>query len=151
IQARIGWISPGALNYASLRLDVPAAEAHGVASFYEMFSLEPQPAVTLHVCDDIACLTRGAAALCDELERTLGPAGKPCAGGKASWQRSPCLGLCERSPAVLITAAGETPHERVIAPVTAESVATAAADAANGRFPEEIDALSAKLSVPQVG
>ena len=30
IQARIGWISPGALNYASARLDIAPAEVHGV-------------------------------------------------------------------------------------------------------------------------
>ena len=81
IQKRIGWISPGALNYASLRLGVPPAEAHGVASFYEMFSLAPRPPVVAHVCDDIACITRGAGPLCAELEHKLGPAGKLCAGG----------------------------------------------------------------------
>ena len=101
IQEHIGWISPGALNYASMRLGVPPAEAHGVASFYEMFSLAPRPPVTLRVCDDIACMTRGAGALCTEIERKLGPAGKSCAGGKAIWQRSACLGLCERAPAAL--------------------------------------------------
>ena len=46
IQERIGWISPGALNYASLQLGVPPAETHGVASFYEMFSLAPRPTVS---------------------------------------------------------------------------------------------------------
>ena len=54
IQERIGWISPGALNYAALRLDVAPAEVHGVASFYAMFSLRPRPPVVAHVCDDIA-------------------------------------------------------------------------------------------------
>src|SRR5256885_11256203 len=39
IHSRIGWISPGALNYAALRLGLPPAEVHGVASFYGMFSL----------------------------------------------------------------------------------------------------------------
>jgi len=62
VQNRIGWISPGALNYISVRLDVAPAEVHGVASFYGMFSLSPRPAVVAHVCDDIGCLARGAAA-----------------------------------------------------------------------------------------
>ena len=88
IQERLGWISPGALNYASSRLGVPPAEAHGVASFYEMFSLTPKPPVVAHVCDDLACMTRGADVLCGELERTLGPAGSPCLGGTVIWQRS---------------------------------------------------------------
>jgi len=151
IQERIGWISPGALNYASLRLGVPPAEAHGVASFYEMFSLTPRPAVVAHVCDDIACMTRGAEALCVRLEKKLGPAGKPCAGGKAIWQRSSCLGFCERAPAALITAAGKTPYERVLAPATAEIVSSVMTDAASGKLSGAIDTLNSKVSVPQAG
>ena len=60
IQDRAGWISPGALNYAAFKLDVAPAEVHGVASFYGMFSLVERPAVVAHICDDIACLARGA-------------------------------------------------------------------------------------------
>ena len=151
IQARIGWISPGALNYASLRLDVPPAETHGVASFYGMFSLSPRPPVTAHVCDDIACMTRGADTLCAELGKRLGPAGSPCADGEATWQRSACLGLCERAPATLISAAGKTPRERVVAPATAESVFSIVQDASRGKLSAEPDSLNVKLSVPQAG
>ena len=103
IQNRIGWISPGALNYVAVRLDVAPAEVHGVASFYGMFSLQPRPPVVAHVCDDIACVTRGSEKLCAELEGTLGPAASPCSGGHAIWLRSQCLGLCERAPAALIS------------------------------------------------
>jgi len=151
IQERIGWISPGALNYASLRLGVPPAEAHGVASFYEMFSLTPRPPVVAHVCDDMACMTRGAGQLCAELEHKLGPAGKPCSGGKAMWQHTSCLGLCERAPAALITAAGKTPHERVLAPASFVSVSSAITDATSGKLSGPIDTLNPKVSVPQVG
>jgi NADH-quinone oxidoreductase subunit F len=70
VQDRFGWISPEALNYICQRLDIPPAEAYGVATFYALFSLSPQPPVVAHVCDDIACLTKGAGALCTELERT---------------------------------------------------------------------------------
>jgi NADH-quinone oxidoreductase subunit F len=151
IQARVGWISPGALNYASVRLEVPPAESHGVASFYGMFSLSARPAVMAHVCDDIACMTRGAGALCAELEQKLGHAGSPCADGKATWQRSACLGLCERAPAALISAAGKNPRERVIAPATAESIFSVVQDACRGKLPPEPDASNVKLSVPQAG
>jgi NADH-quinone oxidoreductase subunit F len=151
IQERLGWISPGALNYASLQLGVPPAEAHGVASFYEMFSLTRKPAVVAHVCDDIACVTRGAGALCGELERTLGPAGSPCLGGNAIWRRTSCLGLCERAPAALLTAAGEKPRERVIAPAKAESISSVVADAVSAKLSDEIDTLNLKVSVPQAG
>ena len=41
-----GWITRGALDHICRRLDVPPAEAYGVASFYMMLSLEPRPAVS---------------------------------------------------------------------------------------------------------
>ena len=107
VQNRIGSISPGALNYVALRLNVAPAEIYGVASFYGMFSLQPRPPVVAHVCDDIACVTRGSDKVCAELEGKLGPAGSPCSDGRAIWLRSQCLGLCERAPAVLISSAGD--------------------------------------------
>src|ERR1700737_750291 len=90
---RIGWISEGGLNYICQRLDVPPAEAYGVASFYALFWLTPRPRRVVHVCEDLACMTRGSAALIAALEGQSGPDGAAC------WQRSPCLGLCERAPA----------------------------------------------------
>lgn len=151
IQARIGWISAGAINYVSQRLDVAPAEVFGVASFYGMFSLDPQPPAVAHVCDDIACLARGAEETCAKLESRLGPAGKPCLGGRATWHRSPCLGLCERGPAALVSSAGQTPRERVIAPARPEAVESSLREAAEGKFPAEPDVLDTKVSVPQAG
>ena len=149
IQKRVGWISPGALNYVASRLDVAPAEVYGVASFYGMFSLQPHPPVVAHVCDDIACITRGADKLCAELESTLGAAGSSCTGGRAIWLRSQCLGLCERAPAVLVTSAGETPKERVLAPASAIAVETLVNDAVQYRLPDQPDVLDVQVSAPQ--
>src|SRR5205823_1110417 len=43
-QRRAGWVTPGALGYTSRRLDVPPAEAYGVATFYALLALEERPA-----------------------------------------------------------------------------------------------------------
>ena len=145
IQERIGWISPGAVNYAAVRLDIAPAEVHSVASFYGMFSLVPRARVVAHVCDDIACLTRGAGALCEELEKKFGPA------AEATLQRSPCLGLCERAPAALVTAAGEHPRERTLAPANAGALLALVQDAVRGDLPDEPDRLNIQASVPQAG
>ena len=91
-QRRVGWVSEGALGYASRRLDVPPAEAYGVASFYALISLEERPAEVLHVCTDLSCQLAGAEV----------PPGA---------HASPCLGLCERAPASLRTIAGPEPRE----------------------------------------
>ena len=83
IQDRIGWISPGALNYASRTLEVPPAEAFGVADFYALLSTHPQPPAVVHLCDDIACKIKGSDLLCAEMEKRTGP------GDRARMERLP--------------------------------------------------------------
>ncbi len=118
-QASAGSISEGALNHICQRLTIPPAEAYGVATFYSMFTLEPRPRAVAHLCDDVACRARGAERVCEEMEKALGPAGAPPRDAAATWLRSPCLGLCERAPAALLTCAGERPIEAGVGPVTA--------------------------------
>ena len=101
LQAGVGWISEGGLNYVCQRLTVPPAEAYGVATFYAMFSVVPRPETVVHVCDDLACRVTGALELCAALEEQVGVEGTPTADGSATWQRSPCLGMCDQAPAVL--------------------------------------------------
>jgi NADH-quinone oxidoreductase subunit F len=98
-QLRVGWVTPGALGYTSRRLDVPPADAYGVATFYALLALEERPAEVLHVCTDLSCRLAGAEV----------PAGAI---------PSPCLGLCERAPASLRTIAGIQPSEEQIPPAS---------------------------------
>ena len=123
LQSRVGWISRGALNYVCRRLTIPPAEAYGVASFYALFSLEPQPPVVAHVCTDVACIARGSQELVAELERTVGPEGSHRGNGQAVWHESPCLGMCEHAPAAMLTVAGPEPREASVAPVGATDIA----------------------------
>jgi len=75
-----------------------------------------------HVCDDIACRVAGAEETCAALERTIGPEGVAGADGSIGWMRSPCLGLCDRAPAALVTTAGEHGRVASAAPVDAAGV-----------------------------
>src|SRR6266850_2535103 len=140
VQGRFGWLPPGALNYISRRLTVPPAEVFGVATFYHLFSLTPSPPGVIHVCDDIACRIKGAERLCSELEGISVP--------QFTWKRSPCLGLCERAPAVMVSQAGENPRLFSHGPVVATSEIVAAANSTNGK-PEGLESL--RRSVPQAG
>jgi NADH-quinone oxidoreductase subunit F len=92
-QRRVGWVTEGALGYVCRRLEIPPAEAYGVATFYALIALDERPADVLHVCTDLSCRLAGY----DELPEGAHP--------------SPCLGLCERAPAALRTIAGEEPRE----------------------------------------
>ncbi len=82
-------------------LQVPPAEAYGVATFYEMFRVEEPDhgGPTVHVCVDAACQIDGADELAAEVE---------AAGGHL--HRSPCLGQCERAPARFVQGVGEPDH-----------------------------------------
>ena len=143
IQGRKGWISPGALNYACRRLEVPPAEAFGVADFYALFQTRPHPPRTIHVCDDIACRVRGAEALCAEVEAMLGPQGTS-RDGRTTWHRSPCLGLCELAPAVLDLSAGDPPRDQALAPATGAGILSLLSG-------EPVPVPQISLSVPQAG
>ena len=112
--ARVGWVSRGALNHISKRLSVPPADAYGVATFYALTPTTPRPPIVAHVCDDIACRLAGATRITETLEETVVPAGAELGESGTTWLRSPCLGQCERAPAVLVTVAGPEPGGLVV-------------------------------------
>lgn len=131
----IGWISPGALNHVARRLSVPPADAYGVATFYAMFATEAQDPCVVHVCDDVACGPFGGEGILAALEGT---------GVHAV--RSPCLGLCERAPAVMFQLAGEPDFSH--APARVDEVlaaATGGTDAAKA----DLAFTDTRISVPQ--
>ena len=120
VQERVGWISPGALDQIGRQLDLAPAVAYGVASFYALFRTEPSPGAVVHVCDDVACAVNGAEELCAAMTRRFGREGTETAfnGSGVTWQRSPCLGQCDRGSAALIQHAGADPARRGLAPAT---------------------------------
>ena len=142
VQERFGWLPPGALNYICRRLTVPPAEVFGVATFYHLFSLTPRPAAVIHVCDDIACRINGAEHLCSEMEKML------ASKTGITWKRSPCLGQCERAPAILVSQAGEAPRLFSQAPVASVAELMFKLDAAASKG-EGLEPL--RQSVPQAG
>lgn len=100
LQHQSGWISPGGVNHIAERLQVPPAEAFGVASFYDLFRTDaPSHDGPLHhVCVDAACQIAGAA---EEIERLR-------ADGVAV-HPSPCLGRCEKPVAVFVQRRADHP------------------------------------------
>ena len=97
LQHEIGWISPGGLNGAAERLGVPPAEAYGVATFYELLrTTDPgHRDDVVHVCVDPACALAGG----DEVRASLEASG-------AKVHDSPCLGQCDRAPALFVQGVG---------------------------------------------
>ena len=113
VNDRIGWISRGSINYIAQQLDVAPAEIYGVASFYALFSMTERPKRQVHVCIDLACRAMGGLKE-DQLPEGTHP--------------SPCLGTCERAPAVLVIEAGNPARHEVLAPATPVQINALAKD-----------------------
>ncbi|MCI0683513.1 MAG: NAD(P)H-dependent oxidoreductase subunit E [Gemmataceae bacterium] len=141
VQSRFGWLPQGALNCICRRLHIPPAEVYGVATFYHLLSLTPQPPTVVHVCDDIACRINGGARICEEL------AGRECPA-HGGWKRSPCLGQCERAPAALVVRAGESPNAFVL-PRTTSGAIMASLGSEEARENDRLEPL--RRSAPQSG
>jgi NADH-quinone oxidoreductase subunit F len=130
VQERTGWISPGALDHICARLTIPPAEAYGVASFYAMFRTRPAARTVVHVCDDLSCQVNGAERICEQMTGKFGAEGAEGEDGGANgagvtWQRSPCLGQCDRGSAAMIQQAGGDPARVVLAPLGPDQVRSA--------------------------
>jgi NADH-quinone oxidoreductase subunit F len=118
VNDRVGWVSQGALNYVAQRLEVPPAEAYGVLTFYALLSPVARPPRVVHVCTDLACRMRDV----HGLTAGAGAEGEPQNGGHVVWHSSPCLGVCERAPAAMVTEAGIEPRVEVVAPASPDAI-----------------------------
>ena len=112
MQDRVGWISPGGLGDLCRRLDVPPAEAYGVATFYAMFSLEPSDRAHGARVRRPRLPAAAPARLLDAVEAECGQPTARCRAARCG-SPSPCLGLCERAPAALVIEAGDPAGEAV--------------------------------------
>ena len=94
-QERYGWLSPEALAEVGEALDYTPAYCLSVASFYDMFHLEPVGEHTVEVCTNICCGLRGAQGVLDAFEAELGiRAGDTTEDGKVTLRAVECLGGC---------------------------------------------------------
>src|SRR4029450_871625 len=67
-----GWLPPEAFVEVADALDLTPAYVKGVATFYDMFHLEPVGRRLVEVCTNICCGLRGAQDVLGAFERELG-------------------------------------------------------------------------------
>lgn len=112
VNDRVGWVSPGAVQHLARRLDIGPADVYGVVTFYALFATTERPPRQVHVCTDLACRAAGG-----PTEADLTP----------GIHASPCLGQCDRAPALRVVEAGPVSRRTVAGPVTADEIAAIAA------------------------
>jgi len=94
-QERDGWLSPEALAEVGDALDCTPAYCLSVASFYDMFHLEPVGKHLVEVCTNVSCALSGAQQVLEAFESELGcRAGETTEGGEVTLRTIECLGGC---------------------------------------------------------
>jgi NADH:ubiquinone oxidoreductase 24 kD subunit len=93
-----GWLSPDAVRQVAAVMRVTPAYLMSVASFYDMFELEPRGRHTIYMCTNISCMLRGADAVMKELEAQVGVKGGNTSEDGIFLRNFECLGACDIAP-----------------------------------------------------
>jgi NADH-quinone oxidoreductase subunit E len=115
-QERYGWLPPQAFREVAEALELTPAYCKAVASFYDMFHLEPVGRHIVEVCTNVSCALVGAQHVLEAFERELGVrAGETTPGGEITLRTVECAGGCGWGTVVAV-------DHRYREPVTAEDV-----------------------------
>ena len=94
-QEKHGYLSPAALREVADALDLTPAYCHAVASFYDMYHLEPIGRHLVEVCTNLSCALVGAQRVVEAFEEELGVhAGETTRDGNVTFRAVECLGGC---------------------------------------------------------
>jgi len=129
IQDRFGCVSAAHLVALAAEMKMAMAEVYEVATFYHHFDVVKEgdtapPAITVRVCDSIACELAGSHDLLEKLPALLGK--------DVRVLPAPCVGRCETAP-VAVVGQNPVPHamaEKIVSLVNARSVTHSSTDIA---------------------
>jgi formate dehydrogenase len=116
LQDRFGHLSARHMAALAAEMKLAMAEVYEVATFYHHFDVVKEgetapPAVTVRVCDSIACELGGAKALLEALPGLLGT--------DVRVLHAPCVGRCETAPVAVV---GQNPIPRATADAVVAAV-----------------------------
>ncbi|HSD55126.1 MAG TPA: NAD(P)H-dependent oxidoreductase subunit E [Burkholderiales bacterium] len=112
IQDRYGCLADRHLVALAQEMRLAMTEVYEVATFYHHFDVVKDgtaapPAVTVRVCDSLACELAGARALLEKLPKALGK--------DVRVLHAPCIGRCEQAPAATV-------HQHPVPNATVEKI-----------------------------
>jgi NADH-quinone oxidoreductase subunit E len=98
-QAEHGWLSSLAMVQVAAVMQVTPAYLESIASFYDMFELEPAGEHSIYVCTNISCSLCGARDLVEALSEATGaPLNGSSPDGRFHLRSFECLGACDIAP-----------------------------------------------------
>ena len=102
-QEHYGWLPPEAFREVADALELTPAYCQAVASFYDMYHLEPVGEHVIEVCTNISCALVGAQQVLEAFEEELGlKAGDTSEDGKWTLRTLECAGGCGWATVVAI-------------------------------------------------
>jgi NADH-quinone oxidoreductase subunit E len=102
-QERHGWLPPEAFREVADALGLTPAYCQAVASFYDMFHLEPVGEHLVEVCTNLSCALSGAQRVVEAFEAELRVrAGETTDDGEVTFRTVECLGGCGYATVVAV-------------------------------------------------
>jgi NADH-quinone oxidoreductase subunit E len=102
-QEEHGWLSREAFEEVAEALELAPAYCMSVASFYDLFHLEPVGRHLVEVCTNVCCGLVNAQAVLEAFERELGvEPGGTTADGEVTLRAAECLGGCSTPTIVAV-------------------------------------------------
>jgi NADH-quinone oxidoreductase subunit E len=101
-QAEIGWLSRDTIEFVANYLAMPAIAAYEVATFYNMYDLQPVGRNKVTLCTNLPCQLQGADEIAEHLQAKLGIGfGETTEDGRYTLKEGECMGACGHGPLCL--------------------------------------------------
>ena len=122
-QEKHGWLSSEALREVADALGTTPAYCKAVASFYDMFHLEPVGRTIVEVCTNISCALVGAQQVLEAFEHELGiKAGDTSDDGAFTLRTVECAGGCGWATVVAVNSRYREPVKPEDVPAIVEEL-----------------------------
>lgn len=102
-QEEKGWLANETMNFVAEYLDMPPIAVYEVATFYNMYNLEPVGAYKITVCTNLPCALSGSNDMAAYLKQKLGIGfNQTTPDGKFTLKEGECFGACGDAPVLLV-------------------------------------------------
>ena len=98
-----GWLATETMDFVAAYLGMAPVAVYEVATFYNMYNLQPTGKHKLTICTCLPCGLQGSLAAADHLKAKLGiDFGETTGDGKFTLKEGECMGACSMAPVVLV-------------------------------------------------
>jgi NADH-quinone oxidoreductase subunit E len=98
-----GWLSKETIAVVAAYLDMAPMAGYEVASFYNMYDLQPVGKYKLTVCTNLPCALSGGVHAADYVKEKLGiDFNETTQDGKFTLKEGECMGACGDAPVMLV-------------------------------------------------